>query len=155
MRISKQEFEEALAQKDGYERTKDIAREYRKRRSAAATARFFGLSVDTVSNHLNRAKVWLGVSNIKQMLDYEEEGDFPTTQQLMDLLEQQEYRCALSGVKLSPELAELDHKVPLAKGGSNAVSNVQWLHKRINRMKGSMKQDDFVDMCSKVAQWRS
>ena len=154
MRISKQEFEETLAQKDGYERTKSIAREYRKRRSAAATARSFGVSISTIESHLNRVKVWFGVSSVKQILDCEEESEFPSTQQLMDLLEQQEYRCALSGVKLTPEMAELDHKVPLSKGGSNAISNVQWVHKRINRMKGSMKQDDFIDMCSKVSQWR-
>jgi hypothetical protein len=155
MRISQEEFEKTLAEKDGYERTKTIAREYRKRGSAPAAAKALGTSADCIARHLNRVKLWFDITSIRDLLDFEEEGDFPSSQQLLRLLEKQGHRCALSGVKLTPETAELDHIVPLAKGGSNAISNVQWLHKRINRMKGSMKQDDFIDMCSKVSQWRN
>jgi hypothetical protein len=72
---------------------------------------------------------------------------------LMGKIKAQNYRCALSGVKLIPSKAEVDHIVPLSKGGSNSIDNLQWVHKVINRMKGNMSQDDFIRLCSKVATW--
>lgn len=70
---------------------------------------------------------------------------------LLALLESQSYACALSGVKLDIDTAELDHKVPLARGGTNDLSNLQWVHKKINRAKGTMTNDEFIEACLMVA----
>ncbi len=61
------------------------------------------------------------------------------------------FKCALSGWTISPELFELDHIVPLSKGGSNEVENLQALHPLVNRAKGTMTNDEFVEMCIAVA----
>jgi len=69
---------------------------------------------------------------------------------LMRLVESQQYRCGLSGIELTPETAALDHIVPLASGGSHAIDNLQWLNCEVNRMKGSLSSEVFIDICRRV-----
>lgn len=76
-----------------------------------------------------------------------------TAIELKNKVEQQRYRCALSGRKLTPETAQLDHQVPVSEGGSNLVDNLQWLDEQVNRAKGTMSQVEFIRMCKQVAQW--
>ena len=71
--------------------------------------------------------------------------------QILSLLERQQYKCALSGAALTPDDAELDHIIPIANGGDNAIENIQIVTKQINRMKGSMDNEQFVEMCKRVA----
>jgi 5-methylcytosine-specific restriction endonuclease McrA len=73
--------------------------------------------------------------------------------QLMNRLRQQEFRCALSGIELTPETARLDHIVPVSQGGTDEIDNLQWLHVDVNTAKGTMSQDQFVSMCRKVAEY--
>lgn len=70
---------------------------------------------------------------------------------LLETLKQQSYRCALSGWELTPETAQIDHKDPVSKGGKTELANLQWLHEKINRMKGSMSQEEFVQICKLIA----
>ena len=70
---------------------------------------------------------------------------------LLALLESQGYLCALTGVRLEVETAELDHKIPVCRGGTNDLSNLQWIHKSINRAKGTMTNEEFIEACLKVA----
>jgi 5-methylcytosine-specific restriction endonuclease McrA len=72
---------------------------------------------------------------------------------LKTILEMQGYKCALSGKRLTPEIAVLDHKIPLSRGGTNDASNLQWLDKEVNKAKGSMDCDEFVAMCKAVARY--
>lgn len=44
--------------------------------------------------------------------------------------------CALCGMPLTFEEATLDHIVPLSKGGTNDISNLQLAHKKCNWEKG-------------------
>ena len=69
------------------------------------------------------------------------------------LVECQGYQCALSGIDLTPESAELDHIVPLTNGGDHVMQNIQIVDVRINRMKGTMSNDEFIDLCVKVAEF--
>ncbi len=69
------------------------------------------------------------------------------------LVKDQEYRCALSGIKLTPDNAALDHIVPLSEGGQHTISNCQWLLPEINAMKGTMEQGAFVRLCKTIAAW--
>jgi hypothetical protein len=76
-----------------------------------------------------------------------------TIEYIWDLFLEQERKCALSGVELGfgrPEdtTASLD-RIDSTKG--YIVGNVQWLHKRINMMKGSLEQGYFIELCKKVA----
>lgn len=74
---------------------------------------------------------------------------------LRDLIESQEYRCALSGVVLVPDTAELDHIVAVSAGGDHSVENLQIVHVDINRMKAAMDNDKFIKLCKLVAKWNA
>lgn len=73
-----------------------------------------------------------------------------STSDIRQLLEEQGYRCALTGVELTPEIASLDHKTPLSKGGAHSKANCQVLHIEVNRSKGAMSNEEFLAMCRAV-----
>lgn len=77
----------------------------------------------------------------------------PTRANLRRLLEKQQYKCALTGSKLTPELASIDHVVPLMDGGQNFVENLEIVRCDINAAKGTMSRDAFVKLCCEVADW--
>lgn len=72
-------------------------------------------------------------------------------EQLMELLKQQSFRCALSGVEISPDTARLDHIMPVSQGGTDEIDNLQWLHVDANTAKGTMSQEQFILMCRRVS----
>lgn len=74
-----------------------------------------------------------------------------TSKKLLKKLECQDWKCALSGVELTPEAASLDHKKPLTDGGGDDMVNVQIVHVTINTMKGTMGEKEFVWWCQLVA----
>jgi len=76
-----------------------------------------------------------------------------TTSAVLGLLEKQGYRCALSGRTLTPDMAALDHIVPIRCGGQHVIENTQVLHKEVNRAKGSMTNVEFVGLCREVVRW--
>lgn len=49
------------------------------------------------------------------------------------------HKCAICGRYTKFDDGEIDHKKPLAKGGTNRPSNLQWLCHRCNRLKGRKK----------------
>jgi len=69
------------------------------------------------------------------------------------LLERQDYRCALTGRRLTPETSAIDHIVPVRCGGEHTIENAQVLHKDVNRAKGSLTSDEFIGMCREVVRW--
>lgn len=73
----------------------------------------------------------------------------------MQLLNKQDRRCALSGVLLTPASAVIDHIIPVSQGGTNHLSNLQWLHADVNRAKGTLNQAEFLAVCRKVAAYQS
>jgi len=80
-------------------------------------------------------------------------GTSVTTSTVLGLLERQEYRCALSGRALTPEVAALDHIVPIRCGGEHVIENAQVLHKDVNRAKASLTNAEFVGLCNEVVRW--
>jgi hypothetical protein len=75
-------------------------------------------------------------------------------EQLMQLIKRQSFRCALSGVEISPETARLDHIMPVSQGGTDEIVNLQWLHVDANTAKGTMSQEQFILMCRRVSGYR-
>ena len=76
-----------------------------------------------------------------------------TAKELYALLDRQQYRCALTGRKLTPSCATLDHRTPLSRGGEHDLSNIQILDKQINVAKGTMTQVEFIQVCHEVIEW--
>ena len=75
------------------------------------------------------------------------------TENVMQLLKYQRYRCALTGRKLTPQTAALDHVVPIQRDGEHAIENTQVLHKDVNRAKGSLTNQEFIQLCHEVVLW--
>ena len=61
-------------------------------------------------------------------------------------------RCALTGRRLDRS-AQLDHKLPKARGGSDAVTNLQWLCEEANLAKRSHTDPEFIALCADVTRW--
>lgn len=121
-------------------------------------AAILGVTRATVQEHIAEAARIAGYKNAtdaKEQLGFirKREGGV-TARDLKRLLEMQGYRCALTGVRLRPDDAELDHKIPLSRGGLNDLSNLQWITKAANRAKGTMTDGEFIDLCYKVTSIR-
>lgn len=81
-----------------------------------------------------------------------------TREQARILLVQQKHECALSGLSIgfadtvhdywhggsTASLDRIDHE------GAYTISNVQWVHKKINKMKGVFSQEEFIKLCQLV-----
>lgn len=80
----------------------------------------------------------------------ESRGDV-TAHEVLQLLLHQNYRCALSGRDLAPEQAALDHIVPISCDGEHSIENAQILHKDVNRAKGGLTNEEFIQLCREVA----
>jgi hypothetical protein len=67
--------------------------------------------------------------------------------QLKDKFEEQKGRCALSGFPITLGVnAELDHIMPVAKGGERDIENTQWVLRVVNRMKRDLPEDEFFTL---------
>ena len=55
------------------------------------------------------------------------------------IYEKHKGKCAICGRKIEFSDGDIDHKKPLAKGGSDRPSNLQWLCHRCNKLKGSRR----------------
>lgn len=73
-----------------------------------------------------------------------------STENLLRLLEYQHHRCALTGRELTPDMSSLDHIVPIRFGGEHVIENAQVLHSDVNRAKGSLTNDEFIELCREV-----
>ena len=70
--------------------------------------------------------------------------------ELLKKLEQQGNRCALSGEPIDDKNSEIDHIIPVSRGGSSEIENLQWVTRKINRMKQTMTNEEFVEACRAV-----
>ena len=76
---------------------------------------------------------------------------FVTAKQLEKKLEDQKFKCALTGIELTPALSSLDHVDPKAMGGEDDERNLQIVLPCVNKAKGTMSQSQFVAMCHAVS----
>lgn len=82
-----------------------------------------------------------------------------TIKYIWDLFIQQNKKCAISKEELNFAKTSYDHNKGLTTASLDRIdntkgyieSNVQWLHKKVNRMKWDLCQKDFIDLCKKIA----
>lgn len=70
---------------------------------------------------------------------------------VLTLLKSQQYLCSLTGRKLTPKSASLDHIIPLAQGGDHTIENIWIVDHQANAAKGTMTADEFIRLCEEVA----
>ena len=72
--------------------------------------------------------------------------------ELQELFDKQNGLCNYTGRQLIlQENCELDHIMPKAKGGSNSMDNLQWLHRDINKMKHDLTEDIFFASIKEIS----
>ncbi len=77
---------------------------------------------------------------------------------LVDLWLSQCGLCAISKVALiAGKTAELDHIIPVTKGGDSTIKNLRFIHISLNRMKQNMLDDEFqnilIALCPAAIEW--
>jgi hypothetical protein len=82
-----------------------------------------------------------------------------TLDYVIDLLEKQEYKCALSGLNIDvlSRSGSEDFVASIDRINNDLgyyEGNIQWVHKDINRMKHIFSQDYFLFICDKVSKYR-
>ena len=63
------------------------------------------------------------------------------------------FPCALTGRPIdfnAPNTYEYDHIQPISRGGDNAISNLQLLCPEANQAKGSLTDQEFIELCKEV-----
>ena len=71
--------------------------------------------------------------------------------ELKELIENQNFKCALTGDAISFEdNIELDHILPSYRGGSDELSNVQWVTKQANWFKRALTENELIELCEKI-----
>jgi 5-methylcytosine-specific restriction endonuclease McrA len=75
-----------------------------------------------------------------------------TYRDLARLWKAQRGLCALTGVALD-RTAEVDHKIPKTRGGSDHISNLQWASSTANRAKRDLTTEEFALLCGDVMRW--
>lgn len=131
------------------EHADDPARKERQRLSAAAWYR---------ENKEHRDKVraaWIAANPDKARLyaqtrrarQHESAGEGLSADIVDVLLARQKQRCIACHCKLRRSRYEIDHVVPLSRGGPHCDANVQLLCRRCNRAKGAKPPEVFMQEC--------
>lgn len=71
---------------------------------------------------------------------------------LASLWKKQRGLCALTGQKMD-RTAQIDHKIPQARGGTHALENLQWVTAEANLAKRDLTDDEFHALCELVVRW--
>jgi hypothetical protein len=145
LNLQKHEMEATLT-----ERQKAYLDSYRRCGTTSSTAIDMGVARDTAANQLSHIAKKLGFTDIRDVVQQNKRKDKARSGDLMRLIESQNFKCALTGVELTTETANLDHRVPRKNGGSDSISNLQWILEDVNRMKGSLTQGEFIRLCGLV-----
>ena len=77
-----------------------------------------------------------------------------TKEDLAMLLGKQNHKCANCNDCIKSDKKELDHILPLSLGGSNYISNLQWLCQYCSRSKSDLHPDNWAEIV-KTAAWKS
>ena len=61
-------------------------------------------------------------------------------------------RCAYTGKRLGRD-AQVDHKIPISRGGTNAPANLHWVTPAANFVKRDKTHDEFLALCLDIAHY--
>lgn len=67
------------------------------------------------------------------------------------IAKRQKLICPLSGRKLTGDTMSVDHRIPISKGGTHDMSNLQFVHVDVNYAKRNLTEAEFIQMCKDVS----
>lgn len=76
-----------------------------------------------------------------------------TARDFAKLWKDQRGKCALSGYFITSANAQIDHALPITRGGGHELANLQWVTNAVNRAKHNLTDREFLDLCNRVASW--
>lgn len=77
-------------------------------------------------------------------------GASATFQELARLWKSQRGVCPYTQRRLTQENAQLDHVIPMIRGGSSTIENLQWVNRDVNYAKRDLSRDEFIQLCADV-----
>jgi len=80
------------------------------------------------------------------------EGEIASSRELKRKLDAQGKRCFFSGQPLELEDFQIDHLRAVKHGGGHGLENLVFVSSEVNRAKGQMDADDFINLCICVAE---
>lgn len=159
-RIGKCRKCEALYQRQQYEKNAEKIRE--RKRTSMAKAR--AADPQRARNYRNNYHAENREARTAKMREYAGRRFFwtkamklrgegrATNKQLASLWKAQRGLCALTGRRLDRS-AQLDHKLPKARGGGDEIGNMQWVCEDANLAKRDMTDAEFTALCGSVMAW--
>jgi len=73
-----------------------------------------------------------------------------TCRQISLLWKKQRGICPLSGRRLNRENCQLDHIIPMVRGGGREITNLRWVHRDVNYAKRDLLDTEFISLCYEV-----
>lgn len=83
-----------------------------------------------------------------------DKSEVPTKQEILVwLIEGLPFKCYLSNSEISKNLIELDHKLPISRGGSFKLDNIGVTSKWYNKSKGDLNEKEFRSLLKLISDW--
>lgn len=83
----------------------------------------------------------------------EEKAVVPLSIDIKEWLLGQPLKCYYSGVEVTLEDMHIDHKIPLVRGGTNALNNLCIASAHMNTAKGQFTEEEFFQLLALIATW--
>lgn len=78
------------------------------------------------------------------------EGPTASREDIARLWHRQKGICYFTGVRLNEHNAQLDHVIPVIRGGTGTVENLRWVLRDANYAKRDLTDEQFIALCHKV-----
>ncbi len=69
---------------------------------------------------------------------------------LIALWKRQGGKCGLTGWPIDVHTAQIDHVIPVSRGGRHDIQNLRWVDARANRSKRELTDAEFFELCEAV-----
>lgn len=73
------------------------------------------------------------------------------TAEISRLWKQQRGICPVTGRRLNRDNAQIDHILPITRGGTHDIGNLRWVHKDVNYAKRDLVDAEFFKLCLDIA----
>jgi 5-methylcytosine-specific restriction endonuclease McrA len=103
--------------------------------------------------YISRRFFYKRASNMMTRGNYERTSLPEKTAEISRLWKKQRGICPVTGRRLNRENAQIDHILPITRGGTHDIANLRWVHKDINYAKRDLIDAEFFRLCLDVASY--